>query len=155
MKISAQGLNLIKQFETLELKAYICPAGKLTIGYGHTGADVKAGMVITEARANELLANDVAQFEKDVASLVTVPLKQSQFDALVSFAFNVGSDIDLDSLAEGLGDSTLLHKVNKNPNDPTIRNEFGKWNKARVNNVLTVLPGLTKRRDAEANLYFQ
>ena len=152
--ISTAGLNLIKSFEALRLTAYRCEAGKLTIGYGHTGKDVYEGMTITKQQAEELLAKDVRNFELDVMSLVGTNLKQCQFDMLVSFAFNVGSDIDADLDAEGLGDSTLLKLVNKNPNDPAIRGEFAKWNKVRKNGVLTISNGLTKRRAAEANFYF-
>src|SRR5690606_20728399 len=111
MYISKQGLELIKQFEGLRLKAYKCPSGIWTIGYGHTKG-VYPGMTITEELADKFLVDDIWYFERDVESLVKVPLTQGQFDALVSFAFNVGSDIDDDDIAEGLGDSTLLKKLN-------------------------------------------
>ena len=89
-------------------------------------------------------------FAKDVDSLVTSNINQNQFNALVSFAFNLGSDIDADNIPEGLGDSRLLRRVNANPNDPEIAREFVKWNKAGGR----VLDGLTKRRLKEAELYF-
>jgi lysozyme len=141
--ISPAGLALIKQFEGLELKAYVCPAGKLTIGYGSTGAHVKLGMVITEAQADELLRKDLARFEAAVRALCPITT-QGQFDALVSFAFNLGE--------ESLKTSTLRRKHNEGDYAGAAA-EFGRWNKARVKGVLTELSGLTKRRTAEAKMY--
>ena len=88
--------------------------------------------------------------EEIVNNLLKTTVTQNQFNALVSFAYNVGSDIDADDIPEGLGDSTLLKKVNKNPNDLSIMAEFLKWNKSngKVSN------GLVKRRKLEAKLYF-
>ena len=151
MKISKTGLDLIKYFEGLKLKSYPCQAGVPTIGYGTTrinGVPVKLGMTCTEAQAEAWLASDVAQFEKDVNSLVTHELTQSQFDALVSFAYNVGSDIDADTVAEGLGDSTLLRLVNRKEYILASA-EFLKWNKANGK----VSKGLVKRRRAEHLLF--
>ena len=147
MYISKKGLDLIKLFESLELKAYRCPAGIWTIGYGHTKG-VYPGMVITEELADKFLVDDVWNFEREVESLVTVEITQGQFDALVSFAFNVGSDIDDDLIAEGLGDSTLLRLLNKRDFQGAA-DEFPKWNKSRGK----VLNGLTKRRKAERELF--
>jgi lysozyme len=141
--ISVAGLALIKQFEGLELKAYICPAGKLTIGYGSTGAHVKPGMVITEAQAEELLLEDLERFERAVRTLCPVTT-QGQYDALCSFSFNLGE--------ESLKTSTLRRKHNDGDYAGAAA-EFAKWNKARVNGVLKELPGLTKRRAAEAKMY--
>lgn len=93
------------------LTAYRCSAGVWTIGYGHTGG-VQPGAHITEAEADGLLQHDVQAFVDGVNRLVTVPLEQHQFDALVSFAYNVGLDEDEDTKAEGLGDSSLLALVN-------------------------------------------
>jgi len=151
MKISKTGLALIKYFEGYRSKAYLCSAGVPTIGYGTTrinGQPVKLGMVCTEAQAEAWLASDVLQFEKDVNALVTHELTQYQFDALVSFAYNVGSDIDADTIAEGLGDSTLLKKVNRKEYILASA-EFLKWNKAGGK----VLPGLVTRRRAEHLLF--
>ena len=145
-RMSTQGYELIKRFESLRTTAYRCPAGVLTIGYGHTGRDVAEGMRITANQAAELLKRDVARFEEAVNEMTTVALKQGQFDALVSIAFNIG--------ATALKGSTLLSRVNKNPDDKAIRAEFMKWNKARTNGTLTTLPGLTTRRSAEADLYY-
>ena len=92
MKTSDNGINLIKEFEGCMLTAYRCPAGVLTIGYGHTGSDVKAGMKITKEKATELLKKDLIKFEKHVMKYDNVyHFNQNQFDALVSFAFNIGN----------------------------------------------------------------
>ena len=143
MGISQKGLNLIKQFEGLRLTAYRCSAGVLTIGYGHTGNDVTAGMTITQAQAEELLKNDVKKFEIGVSALTTnIPLTQNQYDALVSFAYNVGLG--------AFQNSTLLKKLRENPTDKAIAAEFAKWNKAGG----AVVAGLTNRRAQESQLYF-
>lgn len=147
MYISKKGLDLIKEFEGLRTKAYRCVSGVWTIGYGHTKG-VYPGMTITEELADKLLIDDVWNFEREVESLLHVSVNQNQFDALVSFAFNVGSDIDEDNIAEGLGDSTLLRHVNAG-NFDLASAEFPKWNKARGKVVL----GLSKRREAERLLF--
>lgn len=146
-KISQKGLDLIKQFEGLKLKPYLCPAGIWTIGYGNTyypsGAKVKlTDSAINQAKADELLKFLIQSYEKDVDSFCRDDISQHQFDALTSFAYNCGP--------RNLKSSTLLKKVNLNPNDSTIRAEFMKWNKGAGK----VLAGLTKRRQAEADLYF-
>lgn len=92
MTINNDGLNLIKESEGLRLKAYKCPAGVWTIGYGHTGKDVKKGMVITEEKATELLKRDIARFERHVSAYDRIyHFTNNEFSALVSFAFNLGS----------------------------------------------------------------
>ena len=139
-KIGKAGLDLIKSFEGLKLASYICPAGILTIGYGSTGHHVTPGKVITEAQAEQLLKDDLDRFEAAVTRLVTVPLTQNQYDALVSFAFNVG--------ISALERSTLLKRVNAKLFDQA-RAEFGKWNRGGGR----VLAGLTRRRAAEAALF--
>ena len=143
MKTSEKGKSLIKRFEGLELKAYRCPAGIWTIGYGHTGSDVREGMTISEEEADRLLASDLEAFERDVSRLVRVPIGQNRFDALVSFCYNVGEG--------NFERSTLLRKVNANPDDRSIADEFKRWNKAGGKPV----KGLTERRLAEALLYFE
>jgi lysozyme len=148
--------QMIAKDEGLSLVPYLCPAGVPTIGYGNTfypsGAKVTMkDKPITQATAYWMLKQVVNMFAKDVDNLVTSNINQNQFNALVSFAYNVGSDIDQDNIPEGLGDSTLLKKVNANPKDPSIAGEFLKWNKSNGK----VLPGLTKRRQKEANLYFK
>lgn len=146
-KSSQKGLDLIKRFEGLELKPYKCPAGIPTIGYGNTyypsGSKVKlTDPAITKEKAEELLKFLLGSYEKSVDSFCRDDISQNQFDALVSFAYNCG--------VNNLKSSTLLKKVNANPSDPSIRAEFMKWNKASGR----VLAGLTKRRQAEADLYF-
>lgn len=143
---SAKGINLIKKYEGLSLKPYKCPAGLATIGYGATyypnGIKVKlTDKSISEYEASTMLSNMLRHYEIAVDSYTRDDLTQGQFDALVSFAYNCGLG--------NLKSSTLLKKVNKNPNDPTIRAEFLKWNKGGGK----VLAGLTKRRTEEADLY--
>lgn len=140
MKASQECIDLIKGFEVFRAEAYRCPAGILTIGYGHT-AGVKKGDRVTESEAEELLRQDIASSEKDVSRLVRVPLSQNRFDALVSLVFNIGGS--------QFYSSTLLKKLNANPNDSTIPDEFRKWVKSKGE----TLPGLVRRRDAEAKLF--
>lgn len=140
MNISNKGINLIKQFEGLELKAYKDSVGVLTIGYGSTGPHVTVGMTITESQAETLLKKDLSRFEKGVDDLVTVPLNQNQFDALVSFSFNLGLG--------NLKSSTLLRKLNS-LDYIGAANEIPRWDKAGGK----VLKGLTRRRLAEKELF--
>lgn len=139
MQISKAGLDLIKQFEGLYLKAYRCPAGVPTIGYGHT-AGVAMGQTITEQHADEYLRRAVRMFERAVERVVKVPLTQGQFDALVSFAFNLG--------AGALQSSTLLRLLNSG-DYAGAADQFGRWTKAGGR----VLPGLVRRREAERRLF--
>jgi lysozyme len=145
MKISQQGLDLIKKFEGLRLKAYRCPAGVWTIGYGST-VGVVGGQEITEEEAEALLKDDVFQTELYVDSIIKMPLSQEQFDALVSFIFNIGIG--------AFRYSTMLKKLNKG-DDLGAANEFLKWNKATVNGVKKPLAGLTKRRIMEKELFLR
>lgn len=140
MKTSQAGIKLIKSFENCALAAYLCPAGVWTIGWGHTGNDVFPGLRATAARADELLTEDLARFELAVNRLVVVHVTQSQFDALVSFAFNCGS--------AALEKSTLLRKLNAR-DYAGAADEFQRWNKAGGK----VLAGLTRRRAAERALF--
>ena len=144
VKISKNGLDLVKHFEGCYLTAYKCPANVWTIGYGHTGIVdglyISNGMIITQEKADELLKNDMAIFEKAVTESVKVEITQSQFDALVSFSFNVG--------ASALRKSTLLRKLNSG-DYVGASNEFHRWNKANGK----VLKGLVRRRAAEAYLF--
>jgi len=146
-KIGQKGLALIKSFEGFESKPYKCPAGISTIGYGNTfypgGKKVSmSDAPINESQATDLLKDTLLTFEKYVDSFTRDDITQNQFDALVSFAFNLGP--------ANLKSSTLLKKVNANPNDSTIRNEFMKWTKAGGR----TLAGLVRRRRSEADLYF-
>jgi lysozyme len=146
-KIGTKGLDLIKSAEGLKLKPYLCPANVPTVGYGSTFYENGKKVAlkdpkITEQRATELLQHSVRSFEQYVDSYCRDDINQNQFDALVSFCYNLGP--------ANLKSSTLLKKLNLNPNDPTIAQEFLKWNKAGGR----ALKGLTKRRQAEADLYF-
>lgn len=142
----SQQLNtdIIKRFEGCKLKAYLCPAKVWTIGYGSTrhpnGAAVKQGDTITQQQAEEYLQIEVQRREAQMKLPAT--LSANQRSALVSFQYNVGQ-------AAWHG-STLRRKVLANPNDPSIRAEFGKWVRAGGK----MLTGLVRRREAEANLYF-
>ena len=147
MKLNQKGYDLIKSFEGLSLKPYKCSAGVATIGYGNTYYEnnVKVQMsdpVITKKRAEDLLKISADRYASKVDNLVHKPITQNQFNALVSFAYNVGSG--------ALASSTLLKKVNFNPNDAMIAKEFLKWNKAKG----VTLAGLTTRRIKESALYF-
>lgn len=141
MKISQAGLDLIKRFEGCKLEAYQDAVGIWTIGYGHTGPNVHEGLRITQAQADAILAQDVGRFASGVAVNVRVTLTQSEFDALVSFAFNVG-------LGAFRG-STLLKLLNDNADRKVVAAQFPRWNKAGGK----VLEGLTKRRNAEKALF--
>lgn len=138
MKISSKGLDLIKRFEGLRNESYRCPAGVWTIGYGHTG-DVQPGAIITEEGAEALLRQDVERFERAVARLAP-KCTQSQFDALVSFTFNLGEG--------NLSKSTLL-KLHNAGHYQAAADQFLRWNRAAGK----VLPGLTRRRAQERGLY--
>jgi lysozyme len=153
-RISPQGIAFIKRYEKCSLKAYQHKGDRPTIGWGNTfyedGSPVKLGDAITQNRADLLFLNIIRNFEQEVDSLVTSEVNQNQFDALCSFAYNVGTDIDADTIAEGLGDSTLLKYVNANPNDKRIAGEFGKW----ISKGTQFEKGLTARRKDEAVIYF-
>ncbi|PTU67542.1 muraminidase [Chromobacterium sp. Panama] len=142
MNISANGVKLIQQFEGLRLKAYQDAVGVWTIGYGHTGPDVTPGLVISQAQADALLARDLNRFETGVSRLVSVPLNQNQFDALLSFSYNLGQG--------SLQNSTLLRLLNQRDYAGAAA-QFPRWNKAGGK----VLPGLTRRRAAEQALFLQ
>jgi len=151
-RTSPHGISLMHYFETCKLRAYPDPGSKngepWTIGWGHTGPEVKPGLEWTQQQADSVFVDDLRRFERDVLSLVKVPLTQGQFDALVSFAYNVGSDIDADTIPEGLGDSTLLRKLNAGDYAGAAI-EFLKWNK----NDGKPMRGLTRRRHAEMGLF--
>lgn len=146
MKTSDKGIDFIKSFESLKLKAYkAVPTEKFyTIGYGHYGPDVTPGMTVTEAEAERLLAEDLAETERAVSrSTAGWNLKQSQFDALVSLAFNIG--------VNAFQNSTLLKFIKRGAPEDVIRNEFGRW----CHSGGRVLKGLQRRRQAEADMYFE
>lgn len=135
MKISNNGLNLIKQFEGCRLSAYKCPAGIWTIGYGHTSG-VKPTDKINSLDADRLLRQDIVRYEQAVNSIVKHPLNQNQFDALVSFTYNLGPG--------------CLKTLVANRNLTQIGNAIKLYNKANGK----VLEGLVRRRNAESKLFF-
>jgi lysozyme len=141
-----RGIAIIRKYEGLKLRAYICPSGLPTIGYGATfymnGSRVQIGDVITIDHADKLLHFQVKLFADEVRRTVKSNINDNQLGALVSFCFNVGG--------AAFSKSTLARKVNANPNDSTIRNEFMRWTRGGGK----VLPGLVKRREEEANLYY-
>jgi lysozyme len=142
MNISDNGISLIKRFEGLVLTAYPDPGtgdDPWTIGYGHTGPDVHPGLTITQESAEGLLRGDLMRFEAGIANAAT-PCSQGQFDALVSFAFNLG-------LKNLLG-STLL-RLHRAGDYAGAAAQFSRWTRAAGR----VMPGLVKRRAAEAELY--
>lgn len=144
MQTSDKGIALIKQFEGCKLTAYQDSVGVWTIGYGWTqpvdGKPIRSGMTIKQETAERLLKTGLVSYESDVSRLVKVGLTQGQFDALVSFTYNLG--------ARSLSTSTLLRKLNAG--DYTgAADEFLRWNKAGGK----VLNGLTRRREAERALF--
>lgn len=144
MRLSQHGVAVAHYFEQCKLKAYPDPGSKngepWTIGWGHTGPEVKPGLVWTQEQADAAFLVDVTRFERDVLSLVKVPVNQGQFDALVLFAYNVGR--------KSLETSTLLRKLNAGDYDGAAL-EFRRWNK----NDGQVMRGLTRRRAAEECLF--
>lgn len=138
MQTSQAGIDLIKRFEGLRLKVYTCPAGVKTIGYGHTAGVTMDTLPITEEQAEAFLVEDLKKFERGVLSTVKVPLTQGQFDALVSFAFNLGLG--------ALQGSTLLKRLNAGQ---PCADQFERW--IFANGV--AMPGLRRRREAERRLF--
>lgn len=139
MNISKEGLALIKKFEGCELKAYKCPAGVWTIGYGHIKT-AEEGMEISQEHADYLLEHEITEYEDYVKTAVTSPLDQNMFDALVSWTFNLGSG--------NLNSSTMLKVLNEGKYDE-VPAQMKRWNKAGGK----VLEGLVRRREAEALLF--
>lgn len=140
-KVNEAGLYIIKKWEGLKTKAYLCPAGVWTIGWGHTGHDVKEGDVISKDYAEELLQKDMGKFCYLVEKICKdIPLTDNQFSALVSFTFNLGP--------KNLEKSTLLRYL-KVKNYKAAAGEFGKWVKAGGQ----TLPGLISRREEERLLF--
>jgi lysozyme len=121
MKLSDKGISLIKSFEGCVLKAYLCPASVWTIGYGHTGPEVKKGLVWTQSQADEALQKDASRFESAVNTALKYPVSQNQFDAMVSLAFNIGT--------AAFSASTLVKKFNSGDIAGAAQ-QFVVWNKA-------------------------
>ena len=140
-KINQAGIDLIKKFEGLKLKAYLCPANVWTVGYGSTGEHVSPSTVLpNEAAAHILLLRDLVRFERAVQQSVIVPLTDNQFAALVSFTINLGEG--------ALRRSSLLRLLNSGDYN-AVPTELMKWVRAGGK----VLQGLVNRRQAEADLW--
>lgn len=139
MKTSQEGIDLIRHFEGCRLEAYLCPANIWTIGYGHTSG-VQEGDVIDQEAAEAYLIEDLEEFEQYVNSMVEIDLTQHQFDALVAWTFNLGPG--------NLRESTLLNRINYGPISD-VPAQIKRWTRAGGQ----VLPGLVKRRNAEALLW--
>lgn len=163
MRISPEGVEFIKSFEGLETDAYQDPAGIWTIGYGHTSAELTAdcenpqrvpesmfwtrgsrGIVLRSAMAVPLLQSDLVPRETAVSRLVDVPINQNQFDALVSLVFNIGE--------RAFSGSTARKRLNRGDYVGAAK-AMTWWNKATVGGKLIELPGLTRRRNAEAAMF--
>ena len=149
MVISDDAQALIKEFEGLRLDAYVCPAGKITIGYGHTGMGVKLGQKITVDEANRFFLEDLLKIAKQIEKKIKTKLSADQFGAVVSLAYNVGPI--------SICNSTLLKLINKNKMQEAAK-EFLKWNKIRKLNekgdiVMAESPGLSRRRCREMQLF--
>ena len=149
--VSQKGIGLVKRFEGLHkvkedgiVRAYRCPAGKWTIGYGHCKG-VKSGMLASVEECESLLQEDLNDAGAALKRHIHVPLSQEQYDALASFVFNIGG-------GKPFQNSTLLKKLNQGLYDE-VPEQILRWNKARVDGSLTTLAGLTKRRTAEAALF--
>ena len=135
---------LTKKFEGIKLVSYLCPAGALTIGYGHTGKDVVPGLCITQSQAERLLEADLAAAARVVLAKVSVPLTAPQAAALTDFVFNLG--------AGAFASSTLLRKLNLG-DYASVPAELRKWTKARQGGRLVSLRGLELRREANISLW--
>lgn len=152
MSPSTKAYNFIKHEEGCILHPYRDQAGIPTIGWGSTMYKSGKRVTMKDAPITQQEADNLLQWEVGnktgaiSGSLKNVVLNQNQYDSLVSFAYNVG--------VGGFNSSTLLKKIRKNPNDPSIRDEFMKWNKVTKNGKLVPSKGLTYRRKKEADLYF-
>ena len=146
MTTSSNGITLIEKFEGFSPTMYKDAVGIPTIGYGtridSPGLQSLQAATITQAQAEDLLKQHLTGDEGEINNMVKATINQNQFDALISFCYNLGTD--------SLRSSTLLKKLNVNPTDPSIRDEFMRW----VYAGSQVLPGLVERRKAEADLYF-
>lgn len=142
MRCNEAGLDIIRRYEGLRLAAYQDTGGVWTVGYGHTGKDVKAGVNITEQQAEEFLRLDVASAEKDITRMVSVPLTENQFSALVSLVFNIGGS--------NFRKSTMRALINRKWHDEAA-DQFPRW----VYDNGRKLGGLVKRREEERALYLK
>jgi len=139
-QLGPKGTELIQSFEGLSLKPYYCPAGILTVGYGHTGSDIQKGKVYTQADVNAFFKKDIQKFVDCVNNAVKVQINQHQFDAMVSLAYNIGPG--------AFKNSTLLRVLNEEKYE-LAAGQFAVWKKGGGK----VLPGLVRRRAAEEKLF--
>jgi len=143
MKVSQAGVDLLKRFEGKRNKAYRDVGGILTIGYGHTGTDVKAYSVWTDEQCEDALKRDLARFEEGVSMLLgSAPTTENEYAAMVSLSYNIG--------ISAFGRSTVLRK-HKEGDKESAASAFLMWNKVRG----AVVAGLTRRRLAERDLYLE
>ncbi len=140
MNFNKAGMELLKSFESCKLKAYKCPAGIWTIGWGHTGKDVREGLEISQIQADALLQKDLNHFIGAVSALLKHNINDNRFSALVCFAYNVG--------VAALAKSLLLVAINKNEYESAAK-QFMRWNHADGK----IVDGLTRRRQAERELF--
>lgn len=146
MKISEKGIQLIKKWESFVPNQYLCPAGLKTIGYGHVILDEeKFSDKISEKEAEELLRKDCEKFETAFKKY-NLSVSQNQFDALISFMFNIG--------VNAFSNSTLLKKI-KHKDYHSAAQEFLRWNKTTIKGKKTILKGLTSRRIDERNMFLE
>lgn len=142
MHATESAFILIKEFEQLELRAYRCSSGQWTIGYG-SASNVEPGMVITTSQAQLRLKADIREAERKLNSILKVPVKQNEYNALISLIFNARFD--------KFRNSTLIQKINEG--EPNVSIEFLKWNKSTVGKKVKALRGLTRRRVTERRLF--
>ena len=142
--LSQELIEAVRRFEGLHLKAYRCPSGHLTIGYGHTQG-VKSGQAITAAQAEAILIADLNEAHSRVLAIVPIPLTQSQAEALTDFIFNLGE--------ASLRKSTLLQKIIRKAPTPQIQAEFRRWIYASTSQGRIILKGLVARREWEASMW--
>jgi len=142
MQTSIRGINIIKKFEGFSLKAYLCSSNNWTIGYGHTGPDIKENSIISIEEANAFLLEDIKDFELNIKDCIksTIQLNQNQFDALVSLSFNIGKT--------AFKNSTLIKQLNKGEINKAA-NHFLDW--VKIDGKTS--KGLTKRRLEERTLF--
>lgn len=144
MKISEAGLQFIKSKEKYASKPYTCSAGRLTIGYGHVIQPNESMKFVNKEKAEKILSDDVGKVEDELSKLITIPLKQNQYDAIVSLVFNIGIN--------AFYRSTLRKRMN-NREWNEIPKEISRWNKISVNGKKVVSPGLKNRREEEVKIF--
>lgn len=145
-------INDVKKSEGFRSKPYLDSVGKPTIGYGSTfyenGVPVTMNdAAITIGRADQLLRNVSRAFYNDISEYINVELSANQWNAIMSFVYNIG--------VPNFATSTILKMINNDPNDSNIANEFAKWKYGTIKGVKQIIPGLITRRAREAQMYFK